>query len=164
MADLFAQSGAILSDCKLYRYRLWRIWDEKKPLVLFIMLNPSTADAMQDDPTIRRCINFAHTWGYGGIMVGNLFAYRSTDPKELLNVENPVGEDNNRHILEMHAQCKLTVCAWGNVKTKAKPLIGIDNSELYYLELTNSNNPRHPLYVKGDVLPKKFDIQEVRWL
>lgn len=156
MASLFAQSGAIISDCKQYRYRLWRIWDDSKPLVLFIMLNPSTADALKDDPTIRRCINFAHSWGYGGIMVGNLFSYCSSNPKELLKVSNPVGEDNNSHILDMHAQCRLTVCAWGNVKTNVKPLIGIDVSELHYLELTKHFNPKHPLYVKGDVIPKAF--------
>ena len=80
--------GATFSKCKIYRYRLWRIWDAKKPTVLFIMLNPSTAGSTMDDPTIKRCIGFAKSWGYGGLYVGNLFAYRSTQPKGLLKLND----------------------------------------------------------------------------
>ena len=76
VTDMVIRRNAELSACGKYRYRLSRIWDDKKPLVLFIMLNPSTADAEQDDPTIRRCIAFAKNWGYGGFMAGNLFAFR----------------------------------------------------------------------------------------
>ena len=90
---------AIISQDDKYRYQLSRIWEEEKPKVLFIMLNPSTADADVDDPTIRRVVNFAKSWGYGGVFVGNLYAFRSTDPKGLRYIDNPVGEDNIGHAL-----------------------------------------------------------------
>ena len=77
------RKGAIISKDKKHRYRLWRIWDDSLPKALFIMLNPSTADVMLDDPTIRRCIGFAKSWGYGGIYVGNIFSLRSSNPKDL---------------------------------------------------------------------------------
>lgn len=99
--------SAIISECGKYRYSLSRIWDENKANVLFIMLNPSTADGDVDDPTIRRCIGFAKSWGYGGIYVGNLFAYRATDPKELLKVENPIGFENIHHLMDMYNELPL---------------------------------------------------------
>ena len=77
------QSGADFSECGRYRYKLWRTWDDVRPVVMFIMLNPSTADATADDPTIRRCIGFAHDWGYGGVRVGNLFAWRTPYPQRV---------------------------------------------------------------------------------
>ena len=89
---------AVISQDNKYRYQLSRIWDNEKPTVLFIMLNPSTADADADDPTIRRVVNFAKSWGYGGVFVGNLYAFRSTDPKGLKHTEDPVGEENIAHV------------------------------------------------------------------
>ena len=89
---------AVISHDDKYRYQLSRIWDEEKPMVLFIMLNPSTADADVDDPTIRRVVNFAKSWGYGGVFVGNLYAFRSTDPKVLRYIDDPIGEENIQHI------------------------------------------------------------------
>jgi len=79
------KSHATFSPCRKYRYSLFRIWDEDKSLVLFIGLNPSTADEKEDDPTIRRCINFAKQWGwgYGGLIMGNLFSFRATQPSDL---------------------------------------------------------------------------------
>lgn len=88
------EKTAIISEDEKYRYQLSRCWDETKPRILFIMLNPSTADANIDDPTIRRVISFAKSWGYGGVYVGNLFAFRSTDPKGLKQIADPVGENN----------------------------------------------------------------------
>ena len=105
---------AILSDCGKYRYSLTRNWDSEKPKVLFIMLNPSTADADNDDPTIRRCINFAKYWGYGGLHVCNLFAYRATNPKELLHIDNPLGDQNIYHMKKLANEAEIIVCAWGN--------------------------------------------------
>lgn len=78
------KTGANLSECRRYRFSLWRIWDEALPYALFIGLNPSTADETANDPTITRCINFAKDWGYGGIYMANLFAYRATDPSEYM--------------------------------------------------------------------------------
>ncbi len=94
--------GAIISTCGQYRYQLWRIWNEDKPLVLFVCLNPSTADARQDDPTIRRLTGFAYQLGYGGFYLGNLFAFRSTYPSDLPAANDPVGPDNTNHLLAMY--------------------------------------------------------------
>ena len=106
--------SAEISPCGLYRYSLTRKWEAWKGTVNFIMLNPSTADAQEDDPTIRRCIGFAKAWGYGGIVVTNLFAYRATNPKELKKVDKPFGEHNHLYQLEAAViSSELTVCAWG---------------------------------------------------
>jgi len=84
-------SDAKLSVCRKYRYALWRIWDKSKPIVLFISLNPSTADEKEDDPTIRRCIGFAKSWGYGGLCMANLFAYRTKSPSEMMSAKDRLG-------------------------------------------------------------------------
>lgn len=150
--------GAELSECGTYRYQLWRVWNTELPKVLFIMLNPSTADENTDDSTIRRCINFAKDWGYGGLFVGNLFAYRSTAPKGLLNVENPFGEFNNYHLTEMAEKCELIVCAWGNApilkKLKYYPTLKNISKPLHFIALAKGGTPKHPLYLKGDMKPK----------
>lgn len=112
--------GALLSEDGRYRYRLWRLWDELAPVMTWVMLNPSTADAEVDDPTIRKCIGFAKQHHYGGIVVVNLFAYRATDPKELGKVKDPVGPENDQHILwACTAPLMLSVVAgWGTAKTR----------------------------------------------
>lgn len=160
------QRGAIISDCGNYRYRLWRIWNEEKPKVLFIMLNPSTADEVENDRTIRKCIRFANGWGYGGLYVGNLFAYRSTDPKHLLEVENPFGENNNDHLMEMSAYCKVMVCAWGNQKildqlSPDKDFINNLDITKKYIELSLGGTPKHPLYLKSDSKLNGFKPRQV---
>lgn len=150
--------GAIISECGKYRYQLWRIWDDTKPKVLFIMHNPSTADANEDDPTIRRCIGFAKRWGYGGIYVGNLFAFRATDPKDLLNkpFEEIAPIMNFKYTKELVAKCSLHILAYGN------PIVGDATPEFFddwwhYLKLTKTGNPCHPLYLKSDLIPKKMN-------
>lgn len=97
--DVDNGSGALISECGKYRYRLWRLWNADQPVMVWVMLNPSTADAATDDPTIRKCIGFAKTHGFGGIIVVNLFAWRATDPKELSTVPDPIGPENDQHIL-----------------------------------------------------------------
>jgi len=165
--DTMFTSTAVISDCEKYRYALTRAWDDSKPMVMFLMLNPSTADAAQDDPTIRRCIAFAKSWGYGSLCVGNLFAYRSTTPKELLSCENPVGDKNKFWIDMMAAKSKMIVCAWGNANIVDKlakrftnesfqPLLGLNN--LYYIDLAKDGTPKHPLYLKGDLIPINFEL------
>lgn len=158
-------SSAILSDCNKYRYVLTRMWDESKPLVMFIMLNPSTADHSKDDPTIRRCIGFAKSWGYGGIIVCNLFAYRATNPKELLTVDNPFGDQNAYLLREMLNEVSIVVCAWGNgtiikkiLKDKSPIDVGgyIDTDKLHYIELSKDGIPKHPLYLKKYLTPKLY--------
>ncbi len=148
--------GAIISECTTYRYQLWRLWDKTKPLVMFIMLNPSTADADKDDPTIRRCINYAKAWGYGGLYVGNLFAYRATVPKDLFKAKEPIGEDNHKHLKEMYDKCDKVVGAWGNNQARPERIFNnFDN--LYYLALCKDGTPKHPLYLKKDLEPIPFD-------
>jgi hypothetical protein len=142
--------SAVFSDCRTYRYSLWRIWDEDGPKLNVIGLNPSVADENLDDPTIRRCIGFARDWGYGGLVMTNLFAYRSTDPRGLLAVDDPVGPEND-DILEFWACAGTPLAAWG-----AHPMARARSVQamrmLSYLEfeclgLTKDGSPRHPLYV-----------------
>ena len=150
----YIDKGATLSKCKTYRYSLWRRWDNK-PMVLFIMLNPSTADSNEDDPTIKRCVNYAKAWGYGGIMVGNLFAYRSTDPKKLQLVKNPEGKDNKTILLGMINTTKLVICAWGN-HYGPPPLYLQKITKLYYLKVNKDGTPAHPLYLRKSLFPQKY--------
>lgn len=163
-------ASAVMSECGKYRYSLSRIWDDSKPKVLFIMLNPSTADAENDDPTIRRCIGFAKDWGYGGLHVVNLFARRATDPKELLSYSFVVGIENIKYFKKMSALSEIAVCAWGNgsiVKKLQKrldhtwkPLYWIDKP-LHYLELSNDGTPKHPLYLPKTLKPVRYEVPRV---
>tara|TARA_B100001094_G_C17999483_1_gene704394 strand:- start:121 stop:579 length:459 start_codon:yes stop_codon:yes gene_type:complete len=146
------EKGAIISDCKKFRYRLWRVWDKTKPKVLFIMLNPSTADENNDDPTIRRCINFAKSWGYGGVFIGNLFAYRTAYPKELKEAGFLIGDDNESHLKEMKGLCDKVVCAWGNQFEAPSRITSIFDN-LYCIELSKTGIPKHPLYLKKELKP-----------
>jgi len=115
---MIMEKGAIISEDEIYRFRLWRIWNKELPLVLFVMLNPSKADATINDHTITKCIGFSSRWGYGGFYVGNLFAWRDTDPEALYFHEqhgnDVIGVENDTHIKEMATLCKDVVFAWGN--------------------------------------------------
>ena len=162
--------SAFLSDCKKYRYSLTRTWDENKPIVLFIMLNPSTADGVVDDPTIRRCKVFAEDWGYGGLYVGNLYPFRAKEPTNLLLAENPLGKLNGDYIKMMALNSELIICAWGNsgiVKKLQKrfpdykPLADL-NRHLHYLELSMDGTPKHPLYLKAELMPIKYETKSCR--
>jgi len=110
MNNLFeiVSSGAVMSACRKYRYRLWRIWDDSKPKVLWIMLNPSMADENENDATIKKIIRFSKSWGYGGIYVGNMFSFRATDPKQLKKLKylEAVGVNNLLNIQEMAQLCE----------------------------------------------------------
>ena len=110
----FSKSGAVFSDCRSYRYALWRMWDGDKPLVMIIGLNPSTADEKVNDPTITRCISFARSWGYGGVCVTNLFGFRATAPTELKAHHDPIGKENDAWVHEIAKGAAITVAAWGN--------------------------------------------------
>lgn len=112
---------AILDAARVYRYTLERTWDRKKERVLFIMLNPSRADETSDDATVQRCKAFANDWGYGGLVVGNLFALIATNPRKLVAHSDPVGPENDSHLLRLGKDCSLVVVAWGNAG-KAVPL------------------------------------------
>lgn len=163
-------ASAVISECGKYRYSLSRVWDETKGRVLFIMLNPSTADAEKNDPTIRRCIGFAKKWGYGGIYVVNLFSFRATNPKELLKAPFVVGIENEKWFRRMSSISNIAICAWGNgaivdklqkrLDHNWKPLSWI-NIPLHYLELSKDGTPKHPLYLSQDLNPIPYVMPDV---
>lgn len=150
---------AVLSADGLYRYRLGREWDMTKPRLTFIMLNPSTADAMVDDPTIRRCIGFAKRMGLGGVNVYNLYAFRATKPIDMLNAADPVGPENNRYLEEAFRTAVVehvpTIAAWGANARQDRVLDVLDMAEQSYTQLsslgiTKHGHPKHPLYLPGN--------------
>lgn len=158
--------GAIISECGQYRYRLWRRWESCAPRLAWVMLNPSTADAEQDDPTIRRCIGFAKAWGYGSITVVNVYALRSTDPAALAQASDPFGPENDWHLRDVILGSSGAVAAWGAHPgaTEAFRAFLRRTSEvnaaggLVTLGMTKSGHPRHPLYVKGDTRPERLKL------
>lgn len=156
---------AIFSEDRKYRYALFREWDAQRGFVTFVLLNPSTADEQKDDATIRRCINFAKSWGYGGIIVLNLFAYRATDPKIMKKQDDPIGSENNILIMRFaqSEQSCLTVAAWGNdgAYLGRSDYVKSMLSNLHYLKLTKSSEPAHPLYLKSDVFPVPFQTLRI---
>jgi hypothetical protein len=164
--SLFPQtssSGAIFSDCHAFRYLLWRIWKPEGPIVLFIGLNPSTANETENDPTIRRCVDFATRWGYGGMYMANLFAFRTPHPKLLRKAEDPIGAENDFNIKTYTARAQLTVLMWGNHglwldrwKT-VLPLV----SNPYCLTVTKLGQPGHPLYLNRNCKPIPYRPPQV---
>lgn len=153
------ESGAVISDCGLYRYELTRSWDDEMPTLEWVMLNPSTADAQVDDPTIRRCIGFAKLWMYGGIVVHNLFAYRSSSPAALADAEDPIGPDNHWYLSNRHGL--RTMAGWGSHPAAQKWWNGepydissaLRRGQLLCLGTTGNGSPKHPLYVPSATHP-----------
>ena len=161
--NLFMDAGATFSPCKKYRYRLWRHWENAgKPMITWILLNPSTADEIVNDPTVERCERRARQMGYGGMELVNIFAFRSTDPVIMKQQEDPIGPDNDRAIIEAAQLSGLVVCAWGTHGAhlergkKVAALLRHNGILLHCLTETASGHPGHPLYVGYDVLPKPF--------
>ena len=149
----FNNNSAVFSEDRVYRYELRREWGEGGK-VLWVMLNPSTADEVENDPTVRRCIGFSKKWGFGGLVVCNLFAYRSTDPKVLSKVEDPFGPDNFETIIRIATtECSVTVCGWGNHGSLGdagcKMINALRGSGIrpFCLGTTKSGQPKHPLYI-----------------
>lgn len=155
------RSDAVIDSTGRYRYLLSRVWEESAGTVAFVMLNPSTADATTDDPTVRRCIGFARSWGFGGLLVANLFALRSTDPSELLRVPDPVGPANDDYLLGLRARVSLMVAAWGARGTllgrsaEVRRLLEA-TGPIHQLGLTKADEPRHPLYLPGALQPRAW--------
>ena len=152
------EKDAVLSEDRKYRYVLSRIWDKSKPMVMIIGLNPSTADEIEDDPTIRRCINFANSWGYGGVYMLNLFAFRATQPTDMFEAVNPIGSQNDKYINDYAKRVDKVICAWGNdgnYKNRSSDIKKqLDN--LFYLKMNKTGEPAHPLYLKSDLIPQKL--------
>lgn len=165
--DWASERSAVISDDGVYRYELRRTWHAGKPPCCFIMLNPSTADANIDDPTIRRCIGFARSWECGQLIVVNLFAFRATKPAELYTARDPVGPENADYVRRAvdfadHHGGKI-ICAWGShgeymdqdltvlgwiIEECSKPPLA--------LSVTKSKQPGHPLYLKADSVPVPY--------
>lgn len=164
MSELFTDSGAVFSDCRRYRYRLWRVWDTSKPPVLFIMLNPSTADEVKNDPTVERCERRVRQMSYaGGLVVCNLFGYRATDPKEMKAQQDPIGPENDATILAAAKVSGKVILAWGSHGKhmgRGQEVVrmlrahGINN--LQFLTLGKDGEPGHPLYVGYHVTEKHY--------
>lgn len=172
--DHAVRRSAEISECGRYRWWLRREWTNWLPngelapvkgVCCFVMLNPSTADALQDDPTIRRCIGFAKSWGYHTLTVRNLFAFRATDPRELHSTlhENVSGAPRNDQELIAALTADLTVIAWGAAVPVNRDTVVLrlfretfPKKPLYCLGTTKGGYPRHPLYVRADQQPVLF--------
>ncbi len=162
---------AVISECNRYRYQLHRTWDKEKDKVLFIMLNPSTADSDNDDLTTIRCINYAKKWGFGGLMIGNIYPFRAKRPKylrEWIKEDDPKAYNKNiSNIQSMVNECKLIVCAWGCNHPGVPEWLGMLKN-LHYLELCDDGiTPKHPLgNLSKDLVPRqlsqtKYDYSQI---
>jgi len=151
------EAGATFSPCRRWRYLLWRRWDAAKPIANFLMLNPSTADEVKLDPTCARARDYAERWGYGALIVTNVFGWRATDPAKMMAVEDPVGPGNDAAIVKAARESALVVCAWGNhgaflgrsVRVKAL----LKKTKLHVLRVNANGEPAHPLYLPGRLEP-----------
>lgn len=145
-------SAAVYSDCETYRYGLTRDWGGG-PRLLYVMLNPSTATELANDPTVERCERRARALGCGAFAVANLFAFRATDPKALQRAADPVGPENDPVLSQLAERSDLVLCAWGNHgqhlgrAAQVKARLVTSGKPLFHLGLTGRNEPRHPLYV-----------------
>jgi hypothetical protein len=150
-------TGAQFSPCKRWRYLLWRQWDPAKPVANFLMLNPSTADEHKLDPTCSRAREYAERWGYGGLIVTNIFAFRNTNPKLMRAEEDPVGPGNDAAIARAAKEAAIVVCAWGNHgrhqerSSQIRKLL--QGHKLYALRVNANGEPAHPLYLPGRLKP-----------
>lgn len=152
--------GAIFSPCMHFRYALWRQWSPDLPTIAFCMLNPSIADAFILDPTVTRCVNYAKEWGYGELIVLNIFAFRSTDPAALYDFINPIGCNNDFYISQVYNKVDKVIMGFGNhgeLIGRGREVLARIRSKAYYLKLNKSGLPSHPLYLKADLGPRKFE-------
>lgn len=156
-------SEAVYSRCGQYRYLLTRTWGSG-PRALFVMLNPSTATELQNDPTVERCQRRALALGFGSFRVTNIFAFRATDPREMRAQPDPIGPDNDAAILGSLPWADMVICAWGNHGLHLDRGPGVSamlrqaGVQLFHLGLTGQNQPRHPLYVGYDQKPLPWSV------
>ncbi len=153
------ESGATFSSCRRWRYLLWRRWDVGKPVANFLMLNPSTADEVRLDPTCSRARDYAERWGYGALIVTNVFGWRSTDPAAMRAAKDPVGPGNDAAIVSAAKESALVVCAWGNHAGHLKRSAAVSRLlieakvKLHALRVNANGEPAHPLYLPGNLRP-----------
>ncbi|MGB3691596.1 MAG: DUF1643 domain-containing protein [Spirulinaceae cyanobacterium] len=151
----------VIDSTEYYRYWLLREWDTNAPKLTFIMLNPSRADATKDDPTLRRCIGFAQSWGYGSLEVVNLFGYRASKPVTLQNVKDPVGPENDCYLEKSVKSADKIIVAWGNrgiLRNRCTDVLEriTGFKPLYCLGITQGGCPFHPLYLKSSTKPMLY--------
>ena len=164
MAIITSDSGAMFSACRRWRYLLWRRWDPRLPVANFLMLNPSTADELKLDPSCTRARNYAERWGYGGLIVTNIFGWRATDPKVMRSVKDPVGRGNDAAILRAAREAKLVVCAWGTHGehlqrgAHVQHMLATHGVRLHSLKTTAGGHPCHPLYLPQTLTPAVFPL------
>ena len=145
----------VFSRDKQYRYLLSRVWEEHLPIVTFVGLNPSVADDVDDDPTTKRCMDFAKRWGFGGVKLVNLFAHVSTDRKALRTTLDPIGPENDDYLISSYKNSDIIVAAWGNdgkLLSRAR-MVRKHIPVMLCLDINKSGEPKHPLYVKSGALP-----------
>jgi hypothetical protein len=151
--DIFLERDARISDCGKYRYLLRRTWDHDRPRALYVMLNPSTADAEIDDATIRSCIRLAQGLAYGSFEVVNLYAFRTTDPRELQKASDPIGPNNDAVIEAAAGRCDSIICAWGAYGPATMrgrtvhEILRRNRPAIFCLGRTKNGAPKHPLYI-----------------
>jgi hypothetical protein len=156
-----AESVAVYSDCERYRYRLERVWAPGRR-ALFVMLNPSTATEVQNDPTVERCERRARALGFGGFAVANIFGFRATDPKVMRAAADPVGPQNDTAILALAGAADLVLCAWGTHGAHlgrgaaVEALLRGAGLDLFHLGLTRAGAPKHPLYIGYAAQPEPW--------
>ncbi len=154
-----AASVAVYSDCERYRYALTRVWDATGPRAVFVMLNPSTATEVQNDPTVERCERRARALGFGAFRVLNIFAWRATDPRDMRAVADPVGPLNDAAIRESVAWADTVICAWGTHGAhrgrgpQVEAMLRDTGVPLHHLGLSKAGHPKHPLYIGYEVQP-----------
>lgn len=159
-----AASVAEYSDCERYRYSLTRVWDADGRRALFIMLNPSTATELQNDPTVERCERRARTLGFGAFRVLNIFAWRATDPRDMRAVADPVGAENDQTIRQSLAWADQVICAWGTHGAHrdrgrdVEALLRGAGVDLFHLGLSKDGHPKHPLYIGYKVQPVRWEV------
>ena len=144
-----------------YRYTLKRVWDSTRPMVMWVLMNPSVATEECDDRTVAKCQRYTRAWGYGGLLIGNTFAYRCTDQKRLLETEDPVGPENDAALLEMAQQAQLIIAAYGSPHykllwdrgTEVLHLLQQQGFVIHALQQSSAGRPCHPLYLSSTLLP-----------
>lgn len=158
-----APSIAVYSPCETYRYLLTREWAPDQGRALFVMLNPSTATEVQNDPTVERCERRARALGFGAFRVCNIFAYRATDPRVMRAAADPVGPLNDRAIRESAQWADQIICAWGTHGAhlgrgpQVEALLRATGLPLWHLGLSQAGHPKHPLYIGYAVQPMLWD-------
>lgn len=162
---------ANFSPCRTWRYTLHRSWADKPlfgpispGIVMFIGLNPSTADEYNDDPTVRRCIGYARAWGYNRMIMTNIFAFRATYPSDMKAAADPVGPENDKWLLACAKEAALVVAAWGNdgaFRGRSRQVLEMmarEGVQLMCLQMTQAGEPGHPLFLPGKLQPMPLTI------